>query len=144
MAFRASRARGSGLLLSTACSSSGYLVMRWWGLMSKSPSVCLPERLCFSHHCGEGRGAQACAGTLLPAHPGTASAHVTWLCTRTPPASMSHGTPPARKCGTKGSCLAAPGHKPWSASLAGSTGRTDGSAGQTGGTDTGQGAGSHE
>lgn len=56
MAFRASRVRASGLLLSTACRSRGYLVMRWWGLMSKSPSICLPERLCFSHHC-QGRWA---------------------------------------------------------------------------------------
>lgn len=42
--------------------------------MSKSPSVCLPERLCFSHHCrGRGR-AQESAGSLLPAPPVTASA----------------------------------------------------------------------
>lgn len=56
MSFKAWRACASGVLLSTACSSSGYLVMRWWGLMSKSPSICLPERLCFSHHC-QGRWA---------------------------------------------------------------------------------------
>lgn len=65
MAFRASWARASGLLLSTAWSSSGYLVMRWWGLMSKSQSICLPERLCFSHHCREGGwGSGVCS--LLP------------------------------------------------------------------------------
>lgn len=87
MACRASWARASGLLLSTAWSSSGYLVMRWWGLMSKSPRVCLPERLCFSHHCqGRWAGGQGSAGSLLT-HPSDELSlgpswrpGMTWLC----------------------------------------------------------------
>lgn len=40
--------------------------MRWWGLMSRSPKDCLPERLCFSHHCGQRRAwTQVTASSFL-------------------------------------------------------------------------------
>jgi hypothetical protein len=44
---------------------------------------------------------------------------------------------PAQRCGREGWCLAAPGRKPWSSSLACSTGHRAGIAGQTGGINIG-------
>jgi hypothetical protein len=140
MAFRASWALDSGLLLSTAWSSSGYLVMRWWGLISRSPSICLPARLCFSHHCrGRWAGVQESVNTLCPAPMTNSTLDLVgaWTGPSCPIAPFPFPLQPAQRCGREGWCLAAPGRKPWSSSLACSTGHRAGIAGQTGGINIG-------
>lgn len=49
--------------------------------MSRSPSICLPERLCFSHHCQQRRaGGQESEGPLPPHSSAGLSFGLSWRC----------------------------------------------------------------